>query len=134
MVRWVLSCRATLEHHSKGGNAHSGVPILARKLGLSGSQALGYPGSTGNCGRAENCLGAPQAGSSLGPSVENRKGGPGKRGKGTSPEFYIFSGLSGMGWLHVPSTHPWGACKPLTHSSGPGGKGKPYLGVPELLC
>ena len=39
---------------------------FARKPRLSGSQALGHPGTAGNGGRAENRVGPPQAGSSLG--------------------------------------------------------------------
>ena len=43
-----------------------GVPVPARRLEPSGSQALGYPDSTVSYGRAENRVGASQAGSSLG--------------------------------------------------------------------
>jgi hypothetical protein len=66
-----------------------------------------------------------------------KKGGPGEEGEGethTLPEFHLFSGQSGVGGL-LSTFHssPGGHLSPLTHSSG-GGKGKPYLGVPELLC
>jgi hypothetical protein len=49
------------------------VPRPARRLGLSGSQALRHPGAAGSWGRAENGSGGLWAGSSLGPR--------GKRGK-----------------------------------------------------
>lgn len=34
--------------------AGSGIPGPGKRLGPSGSQALGHPGATGSCGRAEN--------------------------------------------------------------------------------
>ena len=42
--------------------ANSVVLEFAKSLELSGSQALGHPGTTGNGGRAEIRVGFPQAG------------------------------------------------------------------------
>jgi hypothetical protein len=45
-----------------------GVPGPAGRPGLSGSHALGHPGTSGCLRRAENRVGGRQAGSSRGPS------------------------------------------------------------------
>ena len=67
-----------------------------------------------------------------------KKGALGKKGKGktyTLPEFHLFSGQSEVGGaaIYLPLIPGWES-KPPTHSAGGGGKGQPYLGVPELLC
>ena len=63
-----------------------------------------------------------------------KKGPLGRGGKEkthTLPEFYLFSGLSGVGGLlsiYLPLISGW-AFKPLTHSLG-GGQGAALPGIP----
>jgi hypothetical protein len=53
--------------------ADSGVPRLVKRMGPWGSQAFGYPGSTGSCARAEN--GIWNLGLQAGSGWEPKKGG-----------------------------------------------------------
>ena len=65
------------------------------------------------------------------------KGDPGEEGEGkTTPRQSFTYSLVCQAWegcMYLPLIPGW-ASKPLTHSAGDGGKGQPYLGVPELLC
>ena len=67
-----------------------------------------------------------------------KRGALGKRGRGgknhTLPEFYLFSGLSGMGELPYTFHSALSGHSSLRPTLQGVAKGQPYLGFLELLC
>jgi hypothetical protein len=115
----------------------SGVLKLARKLGLSGSQALGIQAPVESLEELRTEWGPHRLYRAWGQVLGIEKGGPGEEGEGklTPHQSFTYS-LVCQAWdgcMYLPLIPVW-ASKPLTHSSGGGGRGQPYLGVPELLC